>query len=142
MYPLKFALIFIFAAVFVVACTGAGTGGNTQTVKTDQDASALNAASNPATSATPDELAAARELYAKNCVNCHSENGEGGLKEIEGEKIKVPSFKNPKVAKEPDSEYIDKIVNGDDGMPAFKGRLTDEEVKMLVQYVRREFQGK
>jgi len=89
---------------------------------------------------TPDELAAAKKIYADRCAKCHKDNGEGGEFEIEGTKIKVPSYKSEKLKKEPDSEYIDQIEGGGDGMPKFKGKITDQEIKDLVKLIRRDFQ--
>ncbi len=43
-----------------------------------------------------------------------------------------------------DAKYIDYIENGipDEGMPAFKGKLTDGEIKDVVIYIRKELQKK
>lgn len=138
MNSIKLSLVFS-AAILFAACSGANVSQNTTNAPTNQAANNQTAApvSTPA-----DELAATRELYLKRCINCHKETGEGGVKEIEGEKIKVPNFKDPRVASEPDSEYIEHIEKGGDGMPAFKGKITDDEIKNLVRFIRRDFQGK
>ncbi len=104
---------------------------------------APSAAQTPAaTTAIPDELAAARTNFQKTCVACHGETGEGGLVTVEGKKLKVPSFKSANVAKEPDSEFVEQIKEGGDGMPAFKDKLSEQEIADLVKFVRKEFQGK
>lgn len=138
MNSIKLSLVFS-AAILFAACSGANVSQNTTSAPTNQAANNQIAApvSTPA-----DELAGTRELYLKRCTNCHKETGEGGVKEIEGKKIKVPNFKDPRVAAEPDAEYIEYIENGDDGMPAFKGKITDDEIKNLVRFIRRDFQGK
>ena len=41
----------------------------------------------PVPAATVDEFAAARGLYAKNCVGCHMEKGEGGSVTVDGHKL-------------------------------------------------------
>ncbi|MDQ4123486.1 MAG: cytochrome c [Acidobacteriota bacterium] len=137
----SFKLSFAFSAsiLFAAACSGANVSQNTANAPTNTAASNMTAAQSP-TSA--DEFAATREIYSKRCINCHQENGEGGAKEFDGKKIKVPNFKDPRVAAESDSEYIEYIENGEDGMPAFKGKITDEEIKNLVRFIRKEFQGK
>jgi mono/diheme cytochrome c family protein len=121
-------------AMIVVGCSDASRTTNS---------AAPSAAQTPAVvTATPDELAAARTNYQKICVACHGETGEGGLVTVEGKKLKVPSFKSTHAAKEPDSEFIEQIQEGGDGMPAFKDKLSAQEIADLVKFVRKEFQGK
>lgn len=139
MFFFKLSIVFLSAILFVAGCSNSDVSQNS-----------ANTAANPATSnsaptpnaAPADELAAARELYTKQCADCHKETGEGGRKEIDGEKIKVPNFKDPRVSAEKDDEYVEQIEKGGDGMPAYKGKISDEEIKNLVRYIRRDFQGK
>ena len=89
-------------------------------------------------------MAAARATFNTTCAKCHKENGEGGVTELdEGEKLTVPSFKAEHSIKHTDEQFVRKITNGDkeEGMPAFKGRLTPEQINELVRYIRREFQS-
>jgi mono/diheme cytochrome c family protein len=100
-------------------------------------------APSPATAtATPDELAAARLNFQKNCQACHGETGEGGDVTIEGKRLKVPSFKAPHALKDSDEDFIGQINKGGDGMPAFKDKLRPEEITDLVKFIRKQFQGK
>lgn len=135
----KLTFVFFAAALFTAACTAVNTNSNSPTASTTN--TAVNQAATTPT-AMPDELASAREIYSQRCVNCHSENGEGGRKEVDGEKIKVPNLKDPRVAAEPDDDYIGQIEGGGDGMPAYKGKISDEDIKNLVRLIRRDFQGK
>ena len=98
---------------------------------------------NPAT-ATPslDELAAARERFKKNCVACHGEQGEGGTKTIEGKTLKVPSLKTGHAVQHSDQQLVKQVLNGGDGMPAFKDKVSTAEAAELVRLIRRDFQGK
>jgi mono/diheme cytochrome c family protein len=139
MFFFKLSLVFLTAILFVAACSNSEVSQNP--ANTGANAATGNSASIP-NAAPVDELAATRELYSKNCVNCHKETGEGGRKEIDGEKIKVPNFKDPRVSAEKDDEYIKHIEKGGDGMPAYKGKISDEEIKNLVSFIRRDFQGK
>lgn len=134
---IKSTLIFSSAILFAAACAS-----NTNvSPNTASQPIANKSAETPA--ATPaDELAGAKEIYSKRCIGCHRETGEGGEKDVDGKKIKVPSFKAPDTLAESDDEYTGQIIHGGDGMPAFKGKLTDEEIKNLVRLVRRDFQGK
>jgi mono/diheme cytochrome c family protein len=135
---IKLSLVFS-AAILFAACSGANVSQNTASAPANSATNNSTTAQNPAGDS---ELAIARGLYSKRCVSCHKENGEGGEKDIEGEKIKVPNFKDPRVAAENDEEYIHQIEKGGDGMPAYKGKITDGEIKNLVLYIRKEFQGK
>ena len=92
--------------------------------------------------ATPDQFAAARKLYEKNCQNCHGPNGVGGPVKLEdGTKLKVPTFREGHALRHPDSEYQKQITKGGDGMPAFADKLKPEEMNDLIRFIRHEFQG-
>jgi len=92
--------------------------------------------------ATPDEFAAARASYEKNCKSCHMANGEGGTVKLDdGTKLKVPSLREGHALKHPDSDYVKQIVKGGDGMPAFGNKLKTDEINDLVRFIRHECQG-
>jgi mono/diheme cytochrome c family protein len=138
---LKLGLFFTVLTLFVFACTQNQT---TNTNVANNTAVVVNSNANMQPATTPDELASARKIYSEKCIKCHKEDGTGGVTDIEGTKIKAPNFTSDKLKKEPDSEFIEMIEKGakEDGMPAFKGKISDEEIKNLVKYIRREFQGK
>ncbi len=89
-----------------------------------------------------DPLAAAKEHYAGKCVVCHGAHGEGGTVKIEDVTLNVPSLKEGSAVKHADEELVKQILDGGDGMPAFKGKLSTKESVELVQLIRKEFQGK
>lgn len=142
MRHLKLFALAAAAAIFAIACA---TNTNTDTASgpgRTVNANANNAS--PAASATPDALAATRAIYNTTCANCHKENGEGGVAELdEKTKLTVPSFKDEHSVKHTEADFVRKITNGDkdEGMPAFKGRLTPEQITDLARFVRREFQS-
>jgi mono/diheme cytochrome c family protein len=137
---LKIVLVLIALSLFIFACSQNPT---TNTITTNNSATTGNANSAAQPKATVDELSNARRIYMGSCVNCHKEDGTGGVAEIEGKKIKVPDFTSDKLKKEPDAEFIEIIKNGEkgDGMPAFKDKLSEEDIKNLVKFIRRDFQG-
>lgn len=160
---LKIGLLSSALALFIVACTqgnpggnNAATGANTANNRavvantTPAAAGANQTAENsgkqtgaaPATDAT--ELTSAGETYKTVCAKCHKETGEGGETTINGKKLKVPNFKTERMKNDSDEDFIDAIANGipEDGMPAFKDRLNEEQIKNLVQYIRKDIQGK
>ena len=91
---------------------------------------------------TPDQLASARLNFQKNCVGCHGEKAEGGLKEIEGKRFKVPNLREGHALEHTDEKFVKQITEGDEEMPAFKEKLSAAEIQDLVRFIRKEFQGK
>ena len=84
----------------------------------------------------------AKELYVKmKCAFCHGEDGKGDTEK--GRKLRAADFTSAKFQKHTtDKEMVDAITNGIKNkkgavlMPAFKSKLTPEEVQALVAYVR------
>lgn len=92
--------------------------------------------------ATVDEFAATRAIFEKDCVKCHQKTGTGGPVKLEdGTKLKVPSFREGHALRHPNSDFVKQISKGGDGMPAFKDKLSPQEIDDLVRFIRHEFQG-
>ena len=77
-------------------------------------------------------------LFRQNCAICHGQEADG--KEIDG-KI-IPPLRYGEAAKKTEAEIYDQIANGKLPMPAFKNQLTDDEIKRMVKFIRRDLQGK
>ena len=136
---IKLALIFSALTLFIIACT---TPSPDQAAATNPSPSPAAAEVTPTAAPTPaDELAAARATFSQVCARCHRENGEGGPFELEGEVLKVPSLREGGAVKDSDRELTKQIANGGDGMPAFKKRLSQEQIDDLVRFIRRDLQG-
>lgn len=139
---LKIILVFCFCMPFISACKQSySTGAATHTINSDSVDKSVVDAARPATAG---ELAAGGKIYAESCVRCHKENGTGGIAVIDGKNVRPPNLTSERQKREPDSEYIDIIENGapSNGMPAYKGKIGDDDIKNLVKYIRKEFQGK
>lgn len=123
--------LILFALLWVGGC------------QTDKSASTPNANNgSPAPQSTPDQFAAVRASYEKNCKLCHGANGEGGpVKLDDGTRLKVPSLREGHALKHPDSDFVKQITKGGDGMPAFGEKLKPEEINDMIRFVRHEFQG-
>lgn len=93
-------------------------------------------------SATPDEFANARATYVKRCASCHGDNGQGGVGEIDGKKIKGPAFRSGHALNHSDADFVKQIDKGGDGMPAFGDKLSAKEIDDLVHFIRHEYQKK
>ena len=139
MNSLKLAVTLFALVLFIGACnqTGVPPVANNSITKTNQTVAA------PVTPPAIDEAAMAKELYATNCMICHKDNGKGGKVTIEGKTIKADDLTSDKMKNKSDDKLSGYISEGfpDDGMPAFKGKLTADEIKAVVKYVR-SLQGK
>jgi mono/diheme cytochrome c family protein len=101
-----------------------------------------NSKATPTVASTPDEFAAARASFEKNCKVCHGANGAGGPVKLEdGTKLKVPSLREGHALHHPDSDFVKQITKGGDGMPAFGEKCKPEEINDLIRFIRHECQG-
>lgn len=75
----------------------------------------------------------AADLYKSKCQACHGADGKGGAV---GQKLGVRDFHSPEVAKESDEELFTITKNGKNKMPKFDGKLTDDQIKSLIKYIR------
>ena len=82
----------------------------------------------------------AKANWDANCVQCHGKTGAADTKM--GKQLNAKDLTDPKVqAAFSDSKATESIKNGvkENGkttMKAFAGKLTDDEIKALVAYVR------
>jgi len=87
------------------------------------------------TAARVASAADAAENWTKNCASCHAKDGSGNT--IMGKKSGVENYQDAKAqAKFTDEQAIDIIKNGKEKMKSFKDKLTDDEIKALVAYIR------
>jgi cytochrome c6 len=76
----------------------------------------------------------AASLYKSKCQVCHGADGKGDTPA--GQKMGAKDFHSPEVAKLSDAELIDITRKGKGKMPAYDGKLTDDQIKSLVKYIR------
>lgn len=76
----------------------------------------------------------AATFYKTKCQMCHGADGKGQTPM--GPKLGVRDFHSPEVAKESDSVLFTITKNGKNKMPAYNGKLTDDQIKDLVKYIR------
>ena len=135
---IKTGLILSALALFIFACAE----NKLTTANSNNTVAAVPTAAQP--TASIDELAAAKKTYIDSCAKCHKEDGAGGKVVIDGETIKAASLISEHSKKDDDAEIAEHIKEGipDEGMPAFKNRLNDDQIKDLVKYIRRDLQGK
>ncbi|HSP16823.1 MAG TPA: cytochrome c [Thermoanaerobaculia bacterium] len=80
--------------------------------------------------ATPDGTA----IYKAKCAMCHGADGKGQTSIGKAQKLR--DLGSADVQKQTDQQIGDIIVNGKGKMPAFKSKLTNDEVKALVGFIR------
>lgn len=85
-----------------------------------------------------DQLAAGRKIYTDNCAACHKEDGTGGKMEFDGKSISPDDLTAEKIKAFSDDKITGYIYKGieDEGMPAFKDKLSEAEIREVVRYVR------
>jgi mono/diheme cytochrome c family protein len=74
------------------------------------------------------------DTYKAKCAMCHGADGLGETPA--GKALKAVSFKDPTVVKAPDSELIAAVKNGKNKMPPNVAKLTDDQIKSVVAFVR------
>ena len=87
--------------------------------------------------ATPESIAAGKQIYARRCASCHAANGEGGP----GNDLipAAPSLVDDPVKSKTDGTIFLIIKNGvppDFNMVPFKDTLNDDEIRNVVNYLR------
>jgi cytochrome c6 len=74
-------------------------------------------------------------LFKAKCAACHGPDGSGGTPT--GKAMGTPDLRSDDVQKQTDAQLIDSTTNGKGKkMPAYKGKLTDDQIKQLVGYIR------
>jgi mono/diheme cytochrome c family protein len=119
----------IAGAVILLGIFGGGAAG--------QNSPATANLRNPM-AATPESIAAGRQVYQRRCASCHAANGEGGP----GNDL-IPAA--PSLVDDQwdhgstDGAIFDSIKNGippDFNMVPFKDTLKDEDIWNVVNYLR------
>lgn len=77
----------------------------------------------------PGDDASGEEIYQSLCANCH---GTG----LEGTPLGPALGPLSNAASQPDSFIRFAIVNGKGSMPSFESSLNDDQVDLLVVYIR------
>jgi cytochrome c6 len=72
-------------------------------------------------------------LYKSKCQVCHGADGKGSAA---GQKMGARDFHSPEVTKESDADLIKATKEGKGKMPKFDGKLTDDQIKALIKYIR------
>jgi len=78
--------------------------------------------------------AEAQDIYKAKCQMCHAADGSGNTPA--GKKFGAKDLKSPEVQKHTDAELFAVIAKGQNKMPAFTGKLNDQQMLTIVAYIR------
>lgn len=77
---------------------------------------------------------AGADTYKAKCQMCHGPDGTAATPM--GKMMKIPSFKDPDQVKATDASLIAITKDGKGKMPAYNGKLTDDQIKEVVSFIR------
>jgi cytochrome c6 len=86
------------------------------------------------------QAADAKENWENNCAKCHGADGRGQTKM--GRQLGVKDYTDPKIQAEmKEAEMLSRTTAGikegsKEKMPAYKGKLSEQEIKDLIAFVR------
>jgi cytochrome c6 len=84
--------------------------------------------------AAPARADDAATLYKAKCAGCHAPDGSGSTSV--GKALKIGDLRAEATQKKTDAQLIEITTSGKEKMPAFKDKLTADQIKSLVAYVR------
>ncbi len=73
-------------------------------------------------------------LFKTKCAPCHGADGKGQT--TMGKALKARDLGSEEVQKQTDAQLTEIVNNGKGKMPGYKGKLTDDQIKQLVSFVR------
>ncbi|MEP6945383.1 MAG: cytochrome c [Acidobacteriota bacterium] len=119
MVYVKISLILLFVAIFADSCSNAASSPTLT----------------PEKSVIADNKSYEASLFRQNCAICHGPEANG--KTLDGGKV-IPSLRTGAFKFTTDEQIYNQIANGGNGMVPFRGQLTDREIKLLVNFVRKD----
>jgi len=75
----------------------------------------------------------AQDLYKSKCQGCHGADGKASAV---GKKLGAKDFSHPDVVKMSEADLAKITTDGRNKMLAYKGKLTDDQIKDLVKYIK------
>ena len=92
---------------------------------------------NNSLSTDENSISRGKELYKKKCIDCHGENGDGKGSMADELTVKPSNFNNNNMmSMMTDGEIFYKISKGNQPMPQWEKKLTENERWDLVNYIK------
>ncbi|MGA2406274.1 MAG: cytochrome c [Bacteroidales bacterium] len=79
---------------------------------------------------------AGQSLYAKTCAACHGKTGLGDGPKAKSLKTVPTNFSKAESQNQTDGEHFYKTKTGRGDMPKYEGKLSDDDIWNVVNYVR------
>jgi len=79
---------------------------------------------------------AGKALFNKNCASCHGKAGLGDGPKARGLETFPGDFSKPDFQKLSDGELFYKTKTGRDDMPKYEGKIDDEGIWQIVNFMR------
>ena len=83
-----------------------------------------------------ENIAKAMPIYKRTCRSCHGRLGDGKGVEAEDLESVTTDFTNPSFLKQTDGSMFWKISEGRDDMESFKVKLKEEDIWLVVLYIK------
>jgi cytochrome c6 len=74
------------------------------------------------------------DIFKSKCAMCHGADGKGNTSM--GKAMKVRDLGSDDVQKQSDADLMNTIANGKGNMPKYDGKLTPDQIKDVVKYIR------
>ena len=127
----------------VTACSQTATnapGNNAGVNATKAPAATPANATVPANASTPAvaQAKSGKDLYTVNCMTCHKDSGKGGKVTVDGRTMEPDDLTSAKMKAKTDDKIYGYVADGieDEGMPAFKSKMSPDEIKAVVAHIR------
>jgi len=72
-------------------------------------------------------------VFNAKCAMCHAADGSGNTPA--GKATKARDLASPEVQSQTDAQLSEIVTNGKNKMPAYKGKLTDAQIKEVIAYI-------
>jgi mono/diheme cytochrome c family protein len=75
-------------------------------------------------------------VFTRNCVSCHGKTGQGNGIKASTLRNFPGDFSRPEFQNLSDGEILYRVKTGKDEMPRFEGKLTDDDIWNVINYLR------
>lgn len=116
MIRVKLLLVFVFAAVFLIACFDSKPEKFVIRTSKTYEAS----------------------VFRQQCAICHGSEGEG--KKLHDGTV-VPNLREGEFKMKTEGEIYKQISEGGNGMTPFRGILSERELRLMTNFVHRDLRG-
>lgn len=88
-----------------------------------------------------DIAAVGEKIFLENCAKCHKSDGSGGTAIIDGRTIDAKDLRSAETHAKTEAELIRFLMEGspENGMPAFRGKLSETELRAVARKIRETF---